>query len=82
MCAVVLALEVKDGGLSRFGGQGAGGLREHSMGRVGQIVLREGWQSPKRNRQRQRVGRDLEHESMRVCRNCYHNTSKYDLFKK
>lgn len=78
---VFLALEVKYDGLIQFCGQDANGLDEHSLGRVGQISLREAWHSPKMDEQRERVGRYLGHESMNVCRNCYHNTSKYDLFK-
>jgi len=79
---VFLALEIKYDGLIQFCGQDADGLDEHSLGRVGQISLREAWHSPKMNEQRERVGRNLGHESLAVCRNCYHNTSKYDLFKK
>ena len=79
---VFLALEVKYDGLIQFCGQDANGLEEHSLGRVGQISLHQAWHSPKMNEQRDRVGRNLGHETMAVCRNCYHNTSKYDLFKK
>lgn len=79
---VFLALEIKYDGLIQFCGQDADGLPEHSLGNVGRVTLYEAWHSLKMNRQRQRVGRDLEHETMSVCRNCYHNTSKYDLFKK
>ena len=79
---IFLALEVKYDGLIQFCGQDANGLEEHSLGRLGEMSLFEAWHSPKMNLHRQRVGRDLAHESMTVCRNCYHNTSKYDLFKK
>ena len=79
---VFLALEVKYDGLIQFCGQDADGLAEHSLGKVGQVSLHEAWHSPKMNQQRQRVGRELGHEVMTVCRNCYHNTSKYELFKK
>ena len=79
---VFLALEVKYDGLIQFCGQDANNLPEHSLGRVGEMSLFEAWHSPKMNEQRDRVGRALGHESMAVCRNCYHNTSKYDIFKK
>ncbi len=78
---VFLALEVKYDGLIQFCGQDANGLPEHSLGRVGDTSLREAWHSPEMNEQRQRVGRGLGHEALAVCRNCYHNTTKYDLFK-
>lgn len=79
---VFLALEIKYDGLIQFCGQDADGLDEHSLGRLGETSLEEAWRSPKMNEQRQRVGRGLGHEGLTVCRNCYHNTSKYDLFKK
>jgi MoaA/NifB/PqqE/SkfB family radical SAM enzyme len=79
---VFLAMEIKYDGLIQFCGQDADSLPEHSLGRVGEISLHEAWHSPKMNEQRDRVGRNMGHESMRVCRHCYHNTSKYDLFKK
>ena len=79
---VFLALEIKYDGLIQFCGQDANGLEEHSLGRVGEIGLRQAWQSPKMNAQRERVGRGLGHAAMSVCRNCYHNTSKYEIFKK
>ncbi|MDL2227179.1 radical SAM protein [Deltaproteobacteria bacterium OttesenSCG-928-M10] len=78
---IFLALEVKYDGLIQFCGQDANGLAEHSLGRAGEISLYEAWHSPKMNEQRQRVGRDMGHAAMSVCRNCYHNTSKYDVFK-
>lgn len=78
---VFLALEIKHDGLIQFCGQDADGLEEHSLGYIGQISLFEAWHSDKMNAQRQLVGRELGHESMTVCSNCYHNTSKYDLFK-
>lgn len=78
---VFLALEIKYDGLIQFCGQDANGLDEHSLGRVPDISLKEAWHSPKMNAQRERVGRALGHEAMSVCRNCYHNTTKYDLFK-
>ncbi|MDR2945355.1 MAG: radical SAM protein [Candidatus Adiutrix sp.] len=78
---VFLALEIKHDGLIQFCGQDANALEEHSLGRVGEISLAEAWHSPKMNAQRERVGRGLGHEAMAVCRNCYHNTTKYDVFK-
>ena len=79
---VFLAMEIKYDGLIQFCGQDAAGLAEHSLGRVGQISLYDAWHSVKFNEQREWVGRGLGHEAMTVCRNCYHNTTKYDLFKK
>lgn len=79
---VFLSLEIKYDGLIQFCGQDADGQPDHSLGRVGEISLHQAWHSPKMNEQRDRVGRRLEHESLSVCRNCYHNTSKYDFFKK
>ncbi len=79
---VFLAMEVKYDGLIQFCGQDANGLEEHSLGRVGEISLHDAWHSPKMNEQRDRVGRGLGHETMTVCRHCYHNTTKYELFKK
>lgn len=79
---VFLALEVKYDGLIQFCGQDANGLPEHSLGFLGQTTLAAAWNSPKMNEQRERVGRAMGHDSMTVCRNCYHNTSKYDIFKK
>ncbi|MDR1045003.1 MAG: radical SAM protein [Candidatus Adiutrix sp.] len=78
---VFLALEIKYDGLIQFCGQDADSRPEHSLGRVGEISLHQAWHSPKMNRQRDLVGRALGHESSGVCRHCYHNTSKYDLFK-
>ncbi len=78
---VFLALEIKYDGLIQFCGQDADALPEHSLGRVGEISLHEAWSSPKMNEQRDRVGRNMGHEAMSVCRHCYHNTSKYDVFK-
>ena len=78
---IFLALEIKYDGLIQFCGQDANGLEGHSLGRLGEISLHEAWHSPKMNEQRERVGRGLGHEAMAVCRNCYHNTTKYDLFK-
>ncbi len=78
---VFLALEIKYDGLIQFCGQDANALPEHSLGRVGELTLYQAWHSDKLQAQRQRVGRDLKHETMSVCRHCYHNTSKYDLFK-
>lgn len=79
---VFLALEVKYDGLIQFCGQDADGRPEHSLGRVGEMSLKEAWDSPRMEGQRERVGRHLGHGSMAVCRNCYHNTDKYEVFKK
>ncbi|MDR3038030.1 MAG: SPASM domain-containing protein, partial [Candidatus Adiutrix sp.] len=78
---VFLALEIKYDGLIQFCGQDAEGLAEHSLGRVGRMSLHTAWHSPRMEEQRRRVGRELEHESLPVCRNCYHNTTKDEWFK-
>jgi pyruvate-formate lyase-activating enzyme len=79
---VFLALEIKYDGLIQFCGQDAEGLAEHSLGRLGEISLHEAWHSPEMNEQRQLVGRELGHATRAVCRHCFHNTTKYDLFKR
>jgi hypothetical protein len=78
---VFLALEVKYDGLIQICGQDAEGLPEHSLGRLGEVSLGAAWLGSRMNEQRQRVGRNLGHESLSVCRHCYHNTTKYELFK-
>ena len=78
---IFLALEIKYDGLIQICGQDAEGLPEHSLGRLGEVSLGEAWLGSRMNEQRQRVGRDLGHESFSVCRHCYHNTTKYELFK-
>lgn len=78
---VFLALEIKYDGLIQFCGQDANGLDEHSLGRLGETTLAQAWHSPKMERQRQLVGRGLGHDTKSVCRHCFHNTSKYDMFK-
>jgi hypothetical protein len=78
---VFLALEIKYDGLIQICGQDAEGRPDHSLGRLGETSLAEAWLGPRMNEQRQRVGRALGHESLPVCRHCYHNTTKYELFK-
>jgi organic radical activating enzyme len=77
-----LALEVKYDGSIQFCGQDAGGLEEHTIGHADHMSLAEAWTSPAMEAKRQAVGRNLKHEEFAVCRSCYHNTDKYDLFKK
>jgi pyruvate-formate lyase-activating enzyme len=78
---VFLALEVKYDGSIQFCGQDAAGLAEHTIGQSPALSLAEAWVSPAMEAKRAAVGRSFGHESYTVCRNCYHNTSKYDLFK-
>jgi organic radical activating enzyme len=78
---VFLALEIKYDGSIQFCGQDSRGLEEHTIGRFGRISLREAWHGSKMEAQRNSVGRALGHDSKAVCRNCYHNTDKYELFK-
>ncbi|MDR1041278.1 MAG: radical SAM protein [Deltaproteobacteria bacterium] len=79
---VFLALEVKYDGAMQFCGQDSQGLECHTVGRFGEMGLAEAWRHPRLEAQRDLVGRALGHDSSPVCRNCYHNTDKYDLFKK
>jgi MoaA/NifB/PqqE/SkfB family radical SAM enzyme len=78
---VFLALEVKYDGSIQFCGQDANGRPEHTIGGLRDMSLAEAWHSPRMEAQRSLTGRGLGHASSEVCRNCYHNTSKYDLFK-
>jgi MoaA/NifB/PqqE/SkfB family radical SAM enzyme len=79
---VFLALEIKYDGTIQFCGQDANNLSSHSVGTFGEISLHEAWKSSKMEAQRNLVGRALGHAESPVCRDCYHNTTKYDLFKK
>jgi hypothetical protein len=78
---VFLAMEIKYDGSIQFCGQDAEGRESHTVGRFGEISLQEAWTSPKFESQRNLVGRGLGHAKNPVCADCYHNTSKYDLFK-
>ncbi|MDR2456645.1 MAG: radical SAM protein [Deltaproteobacteria bacterium] len=79
---VFLALEVKYDGSIQFCGQDSKGLSEHTIGKLGEMTLAEAWAGPEMERKRDQVGRNLGHDQSPVCKNCYHNTDKYDLFKK
>jgi hypothetical protein len=79
---VFLALEVKYDGAIQFCGQDSRGLAEHTIGRLGEMTLAQAWLGPAMEAKRDQVGRALGHEESPVCRDCYHNTDKYDLFKK
>jgi hypothetical protein len=79
---VFLALEVKYDGAIQFCGQDSEGRECHTIGRFGEMGLAEAWRHPRLEAQRELVGRGLGHAASPVCRNCYHNTTKYDLFKK
>lgn len=78
---VFLAIEVKHDGLIEFCGQDAQAAPQHIIGQIPGMSIYQAWHSPKMERQRQLVGRELSHDNLVICRNCYHNTSKYDLFK-
>ena len=78
---VFLALEVKYDGLIQICGQDAEGRPDHSLGRLGEVSLAEAWLGSKMEERRRLVGRNLGHEALPICRHCYHNTTKYDLFK-
>ncbi|MDR2339815.1 MAG: radical SAM protein [Deltaproteobacteria bacterium] len=79
---VFLALEVKYDGRIQFCGQDADGRECHTIGVFGETGLQEAWLSDRMGAQRDLVGRNLGHSASEVCRNCYHNTSKYELFKR
>ena len=78
---VFLALEINYDGAIEFCGQDADHTPEHIIGNIRDMSIREAWTSPKMNAHRQAVGRDVRHDEFPICMNCYHNTSKYDLFK-
>ncbi|MDR1081387.1 MAG: radical SAM protein [Deltaproteobacteria bacterium] len=79
---VFLALEVKYDGSIQFCGQDSEARECHTVGRFGEMGLAEAWRHPRLEAQREMVGRALGHEGSPVCRNCYHNTDKYDFFKR
>jgi hypothetical protein len=79
---VFLALEIKYDGSIQFCGQDSQNRPAHTIGRFGEMTLTEAWTSEKMEAQRNLVGRGLGHDLSEVCRNCYHNTTKYELFKK
>jgi hypothetical protein len=79
---VFLALEVKYDGSIQFCGQDALGRDDHTIGNVREMSLHKAWLGPRMEEKRQAVGRSLGHDKFYVCRNCYHNTTKYELFKK
>jgi hypothetical protein len=76
-----LALEVKYDGTIQFCGQDADDRESHRVGRFRDLGLAGAWASGRMEAQRDLVGRNLGHESSELCRNCFHNTSKYQLFK-
>jgi hypothetical protein len=78
---VFLALEVKHDGTIQFCGQDANNLPEHVAGHFPKDTLKGAWLGKAMEAQRDRVGRGMGHDGSPVCRRCYHNTDKYDLFK-
>ena len=78
---IFLAIEVNYKGAIEFCGQDADHTPEHIIGQVMEMSIHEAWHSEKMEAHRQAVGRDNRHDEMPICCNCYHNTSKYDLFK-
>jgi len=79
---VFLALEIKYDGSIQICGQDAQGTESHTLGQFGSMTLAEAWLGKKMENQRNMVGRNLFHHLSKICSNCYHNTTKYDLFKK
>jgi organic radical activating enzyme len=79
---VFLALEIKYDGTIQFCGQDSQDRPEHTIGRFGEMSLAQAWRSPRMEAQRELVGRALGHQASPVCRACFHNTDKYDFFKK
>ena len=78
---VFLAVEVNYNGVIEFCGQDANQTPDHILGRVSDSSIHEAWHSPKMEAHRQLVGRETRHDQLAICRNCYHNTDKYELFK-
>lgn len=78
---VFLAIEVNYDGAIQFCGQDACRTPEHTIGNIQDMTIYEAWHSEKMEKHRQAVGRENRHDEMIICRNCYHNTNKYDLFK-
>jgi hypothetical protein len=78
---VFLALEVKRDGAIQFCGQDSRGRECHTVGRFGEMGMAEAWRHPRLEAHRDLVGRALGHKASPVCRDCYHNTTKYDAFK-
>jgi hypothetical protein len=79
---VFLALEIKYDGTIQLCGQDANGTESHTIGQFGKMTLAQAWLGEKMENQRAMVGRNLLHHLSEICSNCYHNTTKYDLFKK
>ena len=78
---IFLAIEVNYNGAIEFCGQDANQTQEHTIGHIPETTIHEAWHSAKMNAHREDVGRDTRHEEKIICRNCYANTSKYELFK-
>jgi len=78
---IFLAIEVNYNGAIEICGQDADQTPEHILGNISEISIHEAWHSDKMNDHRQAVGRETRHAQRPICRYCYHNTSKYDLFK-
>ena len=78
---VFLAIEVNHNGDIAFCGQDACLTPEHTIGNVTTMSISEAWHGDKMNAHREAVGRRMQHDRLPICRNCYPNTDKYDLFK-
>jgi organic radical activating enzyme len=78
---VFLAIEVNYSGLIEFCGQDADQTPDHVLGDIRYMTIREAWTSRKMEKHRQAVGREIRHDELPICQNCYPNTSKYELFK-
>lgn len=53
----------------------------HALGNVREMSIREAWHHERLERQRERVGRNLEHASLPFCKKCYSVTTKYEELK-
>ncbi len=78
---VFLAIEINHNGAIEYCGQDANQTPDHILGNIRDTSIHQAWHSPKMAAHRQAVGRDTRHDEMVICCNCYHNTSKYELFK-
>jgi radical SAM protein with 4Fe4S-binding SPASM domain len=78
---IFLAIEVACNGDISKCGQDATHHPEHLLGNVAEMSIHQAWHSAKMNQHRDDVGRHTRHDTKAVCRNCYPNTDKYDVFK-
>ena len=79
---VFLAIEINYDGALEFCGQDADRHPEHIVGRLDPMTIHQAWHSKKMEDHRQAVGREVLHDRLPICQNCYPNTDKYDLLQR